>query len=109
MQGLCTNAHTIYNQIILQPDCMLHRLFSGFSSPNTPITIRVESRQWNIPLDDKVNKYYNEETPCHKTKGTNTLSHVYIFFANILYSNGSYDRTYSHLLFQEVSTYLGNV
>lgn len=27
---------------------------SGFSSPNTPITIRVESRQWNIPLDDKV-------------------------------------------------------
>jgi len=27
---------------------------SGFSSQNTPITIRVESRQWNIPLDDKV-------------------------------------------------------
>jgi len=27
---------------------------SGFSSQNTPITIRVESRQWNIPLDEKV-------------------------------------------------------
>jgi len=27
---------------------------SGVSSQNTPITIRVESRQWNIPLDDKV-------------------------------------------------------
>jgi len=27
---------------------------SGFSSQNTPITIRVESRQWNIPLDFNV-------------------------------------------------------
>jgi len=27
---------------------------SGFSSQNTPIIIRVESRQWNIPLDDRV-------------------------------------------------------
>jgi hypothetical protein len=38
---------------------VLVRLFlvlalSGFSSENTPITIRVESRQWNIPLDDRV-------------------------------------------------------
>jgi len=33
---------------------LLALTLSGVSSQNTPITIRVESRQWNIPLDDKV-------------------------------------------------------
>jgi len=30
---------------------------AGFSSQNTPLTIRLESRQWNIPLDAKVGRF----------------------------------------------------